>query len=123
MWKIHWSSTLPEEKNPVNFFIESAEAKANERMAAEEELRHLRSQLLQVKAEVIRNESKLHEYRGYRRFLESLIPEPQKSERAAILESKRAERRHRHKIAEHEDFWEKRRNASSLSMVTTTRVP
>ncbi len=70
-------------------------------MAKEDELRSLKAQLIHVQAEISRNEIKLHDYRGYQRFLESLVPEPQRSERAALVESQRAARR-REKQAERE---------------------
>ncbi len=86
---------------PEPFFFCRAEEQVKKRLAKEDELRSLKAQLIHVQAEISRNEIKLHDFRGYRRFLESLVPEPQRSERAALVESQRAARQ-REKRAERE---------------------
>ncbi|KAL7059643.1 hypothetical protein AAHC03_013619 [Spirometra sp. Aus1] len=63
--------------------VARAEQAVKHRQSKEDELKCLNSQLLQVQAEVIKNEAKLREYREYYEFLESLVPDPYKSQRTS----------------------------------------
>lgn len=53
--------------------LKRAEDQAKQRMEKAEELRLLKAQYLQLQTEICRNDVKLHDYRNYQRFLESLI--------------------------------------------------
>uniref|UniRef100_A0A5K3EK20 DUF4200 domain-containing protein n=2 Tax=Mesocestoides corti TaxID=53468 RepID=A0A5K3EK20_MESCO len=71
--------------------IVKAEEQVKKRIAKEEELKCLKSQLLKVQAEISRNKIRLHDYQSYQRFLESLVPEPQRSERLNQMKVKQKE--------------------------------
>uniref|UniRef100_A0A5K3EIE2 DUF4200 domain-containing protein n=1 Tax=Mesocestoides corti TaxID=53468 RepID=A0A5K3EIE2_MESCO len=71
--------------------LQRAEEQVKKRIAKEEELKCLKSQLLKVQAEISRNKIRLHDYQSYQRFLESLVPEPQRSERLNQMKVKQKE--------------------------------
>nr|CUU98477.1 hypothetical transcript [Hymenolepis microstoma] len=51
----------------------NSEVRTRERMEKAEEVRLLKSKILHVQAEISRNDVKLYDYRGYQRFLETLV--------------------------------------------------
>lgn len=73
--------------------LSRAEHQVKLRLARDDELKMLKTQQLQVQADINRSEFKLNDYRGYRDFLEALIPEPLRSERQAKLKTTKDEKR------------------------------
>ncbi|KAL5105470.1 hypothetical protein TcWFU_005204 [Taenia crassiceps] len=64
---------IKESEKELILAIIRAEEQAKRRMEKAEELRILKAQYLQLQTEICRNDVKLHDYRGYQRFLESLV--------------------------------------------------
>ncbi|KAL5965150.1 hypothetical protein TSMEX_007140 [Taenia solium] len=68
-----FDESVKESEKDLILAIIRAEDQAKQRMEKTEELRLLKAQYLQLQTEICRNDVKLHDYRGYQRFLESLV--------------------------------------------------
>ncbi|EUB59959.1 Coiled-coil domain-containing protein 37 [Echinococcus granulosus] len=68
-----FEESVNESEKALILAIIRAENQAKKRIEKTEEFRLLNAQYLQLQAEICRNDIKLHDYRGYQRFLESLV--------------------------------------------------